>query len=78
MDDVRLRGQVLASYYGKALVIADNRYFILRGQHRLGETVEFTGAEALPMPSYLFGMAALNEPDLDSALDYIHSRWFQG
>ena len=71
-----MKGQVLASYYGKSLVISDNRYFILKGQHAPGEMVEFTESEALPMPSYLFALAALNEPDLDSALDYIHSRWF--
>lgn len=72
------KGSVLASYYGKTLLLSDNKYFILKGQNPVGETIEFDPDYALPMPSYLFAMAAMNEQDLDSALDYIHSSWFKG
>ncbi len=72
------KGSVLASYYGKTLLLSDNKYYILKGQNPVGEILEFNEADALPMPSYMFAMAAMNEQDLDSALDYIHSKWFRG
>ena len=73
----KLKGTVLGSYYGKSLVIADNKYFILKGQNAVDSEVSFAEGDALPMPSYMFGMAALNEQDLDSALDYIHKKWYK-
>ncbi len=76
MADLK-KGSVLASYYGKTLLISDNNYFILKGQNPIGAVIEFDPAKALPMPSYMFALAAMNEQDLDSALDYIHSKWFK-
>lgn len=76
MAEIR-KGSVLASYYGKTLIISDNKYYILKGQNPVGEVIEFDADTALPMPSYMFAIAAMNEQDLDSALDYIHSEWFK-
>lgn len=77
-EKVMKKGSVLAAYYGKTLILCENKYYILKGQMPVGETVEFDPDLALPMPSYLFAMAAMNEQDLDSALDYIQSKWFKG
>lgn len=78
MANEKLTGNVLASYYGKSLVISDNRYYILKGINPVGATIAFDSDKALPMPSYMFAMAAMNEQDLDSALDYIHAQWYKG
>ena len=75
-NEKKSRGSVLASYYGKTLILSDTNYYIIKGINPVGETIEFDIKYALHMPSYLFAMAAMNEVDLDSALDYIHSTWF--
>ena len=69
-------GGVLASYYNKTLLISNNRYYIIKGSNKVGSEIEFDTSDAIPMPSYMFAIAAMNEEDLDSTLDYIHSKWF--
>ena len=66
MDDNKLTGTVLAVSGNKTLVLVKgNEYYLLRNRvnDHINDTVEFRAADALPMPSYLFAIAALEEPD---------------
>lgn len=79
MDDNKLTGTVLAVSGNKTLVLVKgNEYYLLRNRvnDHINDTVEFRSADALPMPSYLFAIAALEEPDLDATLDRIRTKWF--
>ncbi len=79
MDDNKLTGTVLAVSGNKTLVLVKgNEYYLLRNRvnDHINDTVEFRAADALPMPSYLFAIAALEEPDLDATLDRIRTKWF--
>lgn len=73
-----IRGTVLAVSGDKVLVLVDGRkYYIIKGKdHSEGDTVEFDEKKSLPMPSYMFAIAAMAEPDLDSTLGEIKERWF--
>jgi len=72
----KLKGTVLMSKDGKLLLLSDNRYFIAKGEAQNGDEVEFDSDDALPMPSYMFAIAAMEEENLDDTLDFIQSKWF--
>lgn len=76
----KMTGSVLAVNGKKTLVLVNGRdYYILRDLENatIGEMVEFDAKNSLPMPSYLFAIAALEEPDLDSVLSDIRTKWFK-
>lgn len=74
-----IKGTVLSTSGSKTLVLVDGRmYYVLRNRKNdyVGENLEFDEKESLPMPSYMFAIAAMAEPDLDSTLDQIKDRWY--
>lgn len=70
------RGNVLMVKGDKLLVLHKNRYYIIKGQAKVGDDIDFETRDALAMPSYLFAIAAMEEEDLDETLDFIQSEWF--
>jgi hypothetical protein len=72
----KLDGTVLMVKDGKLLLLADNKYFIVKGNANNGDTFAFDSDDALPMPSYMFAIAAMEEENLDDTLDFIQSKWF--
>ncbi len=77
-ESKELKGTVLAVSGDKELVLVNGReYYILRGdKHEVGTEVTFKEGESLPMPSYMFAIAAMSDPNLDQTLDQIKERWF--
>ena len=73
----KLRGTVLMVKDGKLLLLSSNRYYIAKGKANDGDVVEFEADHALPMPSYMFAIAAMEEENLDDTLDFIHAKWFK-
>lgn len=74
-----IKGTVLSTSGTKTLVLVNGRmYYVLRNRKNdyVGETLEFNELEALMMPSYMFAIAAMAEPDLDATLDQIKDRWY--
>lgn len=71
-----MKGKILMDRRGKLLLLVQNKYFVIRGEGKEGDEVEFDEKEALPMPSYLFAIAAIEEENLDETLDFIQSKWF--
>lgn len=72
-----ISGNVLLTRDDKLLVLANNKYFIVKGDAERGDDIQFNQDEALPMPSYLFAIAAMEEENLDETLDFIKSKWFR-
>lgn len=75
-----IKGTVLSTSGKKSLVLVDGRlYYVLRhrSNDHMGDVVEFAEKESLPMPSYMFAIAAMAEPDLDTTLDQIKNRWYK-
>lgn len=78
-ENKTLKGTVLTTAGSKTLVLVDGRkYFVLRNRTNdtIGEELEFKENDALMMPSYMFAIAAMAEPDLDSTLEQIKDRWY--
>lgn len=73
-----IKGTVLAVSGNKELLLVDGKkYYILKGEeHHEGETIKFDESKALLMPSYMFAIAAMAEPDLDATLSDIKGHWF--
>lgn len=73
-----IKGSVLSISGNKELVLVNGRnYYILRGRKdHEGDVISFLEKDSLPMPSYMFAIAAMSDPDLDSTLDQIKERWF--
>ncbi|MFA6829236.1 MAG: hypothetical protein WCR67_00800 [Bacilli bacterium] len=71
------KATVLMVREGKNLVLSNNKYFIVKGDNAEGDNIEFDTDAALPMPSYMFGIAAMEEENLDETLDFIQSKWFK-
>ncbi len=61
---------------GKLFLLSDNKYYIAKGEGDNGDEFVFEGNDALPMPSYMFAIAAMEEENLDDTLDFIQSKWF--
>lgn len=72
-----LKGVVLMKKDDKVLLLSNNRYYILKGDYEVGAEAEFDPKAALPMPSYLFAIAAMEEESLDETLNFIQSEWFK-
>ena len=70
------KGNVVRTKGGKVLVLADNKYYIVKGNGELGSEIEFDEQKSLPMPSYLFAIATMEEENLDDTLDFIQTQWF--
>lgn len=72
-----ITGQILNKKNDKAVVLANNKYYIVSTNAKEGEKINFDSEKALIMPSLLFALAALEEDNLDETLDFIHSNWFK-
>lgn len=70
------KGTVLMVKDDKLLLLCQNKYYIVKGRAFCGEAYEFKLDDALPMPSYMFAIAAMEEENLDETLDFIHENWF--
>ena len=70
------KGNVVRTKGGKVLVLADNKYYIVKGNGELGSEIEFDEQKSLPMPSYLVAIATREEENLDNTLDFIQTQWF--
>ena len=70
------KGNVVRTKGGKVLVLADNKYYIVKGNGELGSEIEFDEQKSLPMRSYLFAIATREEENLDDTLDFIQTQWF--
>lgn len=77
LEGVDILGHVLCSYYGKSLLQNGKNYYIVNRYITPGEDVFFNLNEAIPMPSYLFALAAMQEEDLTDALKFIRKNWFE-
>lgn len=74
----QINATVLMTRNNKMLVLSeDNQYFILEGASFQGEYIQFEEGKALPMPSYLFGIAALEEDNFGKTLDFIKNKWIK-
>lgn len=75
--DKKLKGMVIQIEGTKALLLVDSRiyYIIVNKNYHEGDIVEFFASKSLPMPSYMFAIAAMSETDLDATLDDIKKRW---
>lgn len=71
-----IKGNVVMSKSGKDLVLAGNKYYIIKGESPVGTDIEFDEEKSLPMPSYLFAIATMEEENLDDTLDFIQTQWF--
>ncbi len=71
-----IKGNVVRTKGGKVLALANNKYYIVKGQGELGSDIEFDEDKALPRPSYLFAIATREEENLDDTLDFIQNQWF--
>ncbi len=79
MDENKRTGIVLATSKNKTLVLVDGHdYYLLRNrvQDKVNEELTFNVKDSLPMPSYLFAIAALEDADLDNTLNDIRTKWF--
>lgn len=70
-------GEILVVKDDKLLILSDNHYFIIKGKGSAASTVEFDPEQALPMPSYLFAIAAIEDENLDNTMQFIKSQWFK-
>ncbi len=70
-------GNVLIVKDDKMLLLSENRYYIVKGKNHVGENVQFDSSTALPMPSYLFAIAAIEDENLDNTMKFIQSEWFK-
>lgn len=71
------KGHVVLVKDERLLLVCQNKYFIINGKARLGDVIEFDPEKALPMPSYMFAIAAMEEENLEDTLDFIQSKWFK-
>lgn len=73
----KIKGTILLSRQDKILLLSDsNKYYIVKGDGERGKYVEFEEDESLPMPSYMFAIAAMEEDDLKETLSFIQDKWF--
>lgn len=74
----KLKGSVLMSRYDRLLLLCDNnKYYIVKGKGSQGQYVEFEEENSLPMPSYMFAVAAMEEENLGETLNFIQNKWFE-
>lgn len=70
------KGTILMERDGKLLLLSKNKYYIVKGTGKEGDIAEFDIDQSLPMPSYMFAIAAMEEDNLDETLDFIQEKWF--
>lgn len=73
----KITGTVLQTKDEKLLVLANNKYYILKGDESIGDSITFDESQALIMPSYLFAIAALEEENLTDTLKFIKNQWYK-
>ncbi|MDY5650198.1 MAG: hypothetical protein SPK64_04080 [Candidatus Enterosoma sp.] len=73
----KITGTVLQTKDEKLLVLANNKYYILKGDESAGDSITFDESQALIMPSYLFAIAALEEDNLTDTLKFIKNQWYK-
>ncbi len=74
----QITGVVLMIEGNKVLLLSQNRYYIILSETgNVGDSIEFDPEKALPMPSYLFAIAAMAEENLDETLTFIQTKWFK-
>lgn len=71
------QGNILVVKDDKLLILSDNCYYIVKGKGHVGDPYEFDETKSLPMPSYLFAIAAIEDGDLDNTMKFIQSEWFK-
>ena len=72
-----IKGTILMSRNGKELILGENnKYYISKGEGHQGDFIEFDESDSLPMPSYMFAIAAMEEENLSETLDFIQNKWF--
>ena len=74
-----LKGKVTYVINQRIMVLVDGKYYVIlnfNGKDKPGDDIEFDVDSSLPMPSYLFAVATINEPELPTALEEIHDHWF--
>ncbi len=76
LEKMDILGHVICSYYGKSLLQNGKNYYVVSRYMTPGEDVFFNLNEAIPMPSYMFALAAMQEEDLTDALKFIRKNWF--
>lgn len=77
-EEMTLEGRVLYANGPRALVTVKGKYYVLLDCPGFteGAPVTFKESDSLPMPSYLFAVATMHEPNIEEALDEIQTRWF--
>lgn len=71
------KGNILIVKDDKLLILSDNSYYIVKGKGHVGDQIEFDVDSSLPMPSYLFAIAAIEDGNLDETMKFIQSEWFK-
>jgi hypothetical protein len=71
------KGNILIVKDDKLLILSDNSYYIVKGKGHVGDRIEFDVDSSLPMPSYLFAIAAIEDGNLDETMKFIQSEWFK-
>lgn len=73
----KIKGTILMGRNGKELVLGENnKYYITKGEGKQGDYLEFDESDSLPMPSYMFAIAAMEEENLSETLNFIQNKWF--
>lgn len=71
------KGKVIVEKEDKVLLVSNNCYYIVKGSGKVGDEVDFDDKKSLSMPSYLFAIAAIEDPNLDDTMKFIQSEWFK-
>jgi hypothetical protein len=72
----KLKGNIVMIKDDKVLFVCENKYYIAKGKGHIGDVEEFNSDECLPMPSYMFAIATMEEENLEDTLDFIKNKWF--
>ena len=73
----KIKGNIVMVKDDKVLFVSENKYFIAKGDGHIGDTEEFDPKLCLPMPSYMFAIATMEEENLEDTLDFIKNKWFK-
>ncbi len=72
----KLKGNIVMIKDDKILFVCQNKYYITKGKGHIGDEEEFDEKKCLPMPSYMFAIATMEEENLEETLDFIKDKWF--
>ena len=73
----KVKGNVVMIKDDKILYVFENKYYITKGEAKVGDTHTFDLKKSLPMPSYMFAIATMEEENLEDTLDFIKEQWFE-